>query len=464
MEVRNTETYRVYTELLHPMLYMQTRGIRVDTEGMRVSSEALSKLIEERQEQLNKIVGRELNTASWKQKQDYFYGEKGIAPYKDRKTGKDTTDAEALKRIARKGFKEASIILEMMHAQKLKSSYLEVKLGEDKRLRSAFGFTRSGRLTSSEDIFGEGLNVQTFPHPKKFYNEPNEPSSGVRLRVDFRKFILADEGYILYNLDKAQAENRIVAYIAPDLNMIDAFERGIDIHKRTASLIFGKPIEEISSEDGSCSLGNGSRSERYFGKEANHALNYGLGVDHFAMRLEVSNREAKMIIDKYFSGYPGVRMYHNWVQNKLKKDRTLINCFGRAYNFLDRIGDDTLSDALYFIPQSTVGDLINRWGILRLWKERATTFDGLEILNQIHDAIMFQIPISLGVERHWEMIETLNKNLNQELEWKGRRFSIPTDLKVGLVYADMDELKGNKFNKENFVREFEKWISKQDKN
>jgi DNA polymerase-1 len=444
MKAGNTETYQVHRDLIYPLLWMQQRGMRVDTEGMKKLSAELLVQVGEAQERLNSLAETELNPNSPKQLREYFYISKHLPPYLDRKTHKPTVDEEALKRISRKGFEEAHLILDIRHKLKLRGTYLEVKLGEDNRLRSSMNpvGTRSGRLSSSKDIFGEGLNVQTLPGAMK-------------------QFICADEGYILYNSDKAQAENRVVAYIAPDLNMINAFENKIDIHKQTASMIFNKPVDQISTDadceedpDRCARLGNGTRSERYFGKEANHALNYGLGVKTFSLRLEIPEAEAKMIRERYFSGYPGVRTYHNWVMQRLQKTKTLVNCFGRMYHFLDRIDDSSLTDALYFIPQSTVADVINRWGILFLWNN--PLFEGLELLNQVHDSLVYQIPISLGWEKHFEMVSSLVNNLDQPLSWEGQTFSIPTDTKMGLRLSDMVEHKGV-LSKDKFKQAFERF-------
>lgn len=429
----NLQIYEVHKRLIPPLLWMQERGMKVDVERMKRRSEELKQFVEEQTRRLHEIAGRELNPRSSKQIIEYFWGKGAV--YKDRKTGRPTADEEALKRLARRGFEEASIIREIRRAEKLRSSYLEVKLGEGGRLRGMFGFARSGRLTSSQDIFGEGLNTQTLP-------------------VAMKDFIIADEGFLLYNLDKAQAENRIVAYIAPDENMISAFERGEDIHRKTASYIFGKPPEEISSEEGSCKLGSGTRSERYFGKEANHALNYGLGPETFALRLEISRPEAEFIINRYFTAYPGVKNYHRWVREKVARDGTLENLFGRKYFFVGGLSDASISDALYFIPQSTVADLINQWGLLFIWENRESLFNGLELLNQVHDAIVFQIPIELGWMEHWRMLSEIVNSLNRQLHWEGRSFHIPTDVKIGRRMSKMIELKSSKLTEENFREAF----------
>jgi len=436
--MKNFETYTVHCDLIQPLLYMGERGMRVDAEAMAIYSRLLKEENQQFQEQLNTIVGKELNINSPKQMKDYFYVEKGVKPYTDRNTGAATVNAETLIRLGRRGFKEASIIRQMRHNNKMIGSYLEVTLGEDGRLRSLFNpaGAESGRISSSKTIFGEGLNSQTIPG-------------------SLRKYLLADKGYILYVLDKAQAENRVVAYIAPEQNMIDAFEREIDVHKRTAGFIFGKPEDEISDEPYSSNLSGSEKSERDIGKQANHALNYGLGYRKFAIRMEISEADAKSIIDRYFSGYPGVRLYQNWVFEQARKTRTLINPFGRAYEFLDRIDSGTY----YFIPQSTVADLINRWGLLYIWHERNTDFAGLELLNQVHDSVVYQIPISLGWEEHLRMNSLICQSLNQTLEFRGREFSIPTDVSMGFNLFKEDMIKLKKLTKIAFKEAFNKLIN-----
>ena len=434
----NLETYQVHQDLIYPLLWMQERGLRVDVEGMQAKSKKLAELAKAKQLELNDLVGREINPNSPKQLKEYFYDELRLPPYKKR-VGKEfvvTVDEEALKKIVRKGFPAAAIILEIKHALTIKGRYLDVRLGVDGRLHGAFNpvGTCSGRLSSNMDIFKQGTNLQTLP-------------------VALKEFLLADKGYIMYHVDKAQAENRIVAYIAPEPNMIDAFERGIDIHRRTASFICRKPEAEVSDIDGSSPLGNGTRSERYFGKQANHALNYKLGVDRFARRLEIPVAEARPIHANYFSFYPGIRVWWNWELAQLKRTGTLTNFFGRHYQFLEKIEEKSLSDALYFIPQSTIADVLNRWGILYVWNN--PEFKGLELLNQIHDALVFQIPIELGVEKHFEMVSALNRSLDQPLQWEDREFVIPTDTKMGVRFSEMVEQKGS-LDKEKFKTEFER--------
>jgi len=406
----NLDTYRNQVKLIEPLLYMTQRGMKMDYEGLEKASKDAEKRLLELEIELEKICGERINLASPKQLGDYFYKKLGIKPYL--KGGNPTTDEGALKRLSRRGYKEAEIIMEHRTLAKLNGTYFKMKLDEDKRLRTAMNpvGTRTGRLSSSQTIFGTGANVQNQPPIMK-------------------KFMLCDEGYVAYEVDLGQAENRVVAYLGPDLKMIDAFESGADIHRRTASLIFGVPEGEISDEAGSSDIAGGQYSQRFWGKKANHSLNYGMGYKKFAYTLEIAENEGKFIVDRYHQGYPGVRQMHAWIVNQLRKDRTLTNLFGRRYIFLDRWDDTLMTDAYAFMPQSSIADKVNRHGLMFVYYSQ-DIFKHVEILNQVHDSILFQIPLTQDWEYHASCLLALKKNLEQPMHFRGRDFSIPADMKM----------------------------------
>ena len=267
------------------------------------------------------------------------------------------------------------------------------------------------------------------------------------LPEEFRKFLIADDNCLLINMDLSQAENRIVAYIAPEPSMIKAFEEGIDIHKQTAGLIFGKPISEVSDKIGSCSVGGGQFSERFWGKKANHGLNYDLGYKTFAFYYEIQESEAKFIVERYHQAYPGVRQYHAWIRAKISKNRTLENLFGRKRLYLDRWGDELFKSAYSFIPQSTCAEVINRYGLIYTYYNQHL-FKPIDLLLQVHDSMLFQV----NYKNHsWEEIAQCLLNIKQSLEtplnWMGSTFSIPVGCEVGMTMSkkDMVEVKSNEF-------------------
>lgn len=239
----------------------------------------------------------------------------------------------------------------------------------------------------------------------------------------------------LISIDLDQAENRITAYIAPEPRMIEAFESGIDIHSLTAAFIFGKDVSQVSREKGSCELGLGEDSERDWGKRANHSLNYGLGYKAFSFRYELPEAEGLQIVNGFHTLYPGIRnSYHTWVKEALKK-RVLTNCYGRKRKFI--IPDPEAAYA--YTPQSTVADKVNT-GLLYIWNNQ-DIFEPIEILNQIHDEIFLQASPSAGWTNLAHAVLCLKKHLEEPLSWKGREFSIPASVKVGVNAKDMEELK-----------------------
>lgn len=415
----NEETYVRQAKLISPLVYMQEHGIRVDTNGLREASEKAEARIAELTRELHALCGYAINPNSPKQLADYFYVKKGHKPYVSRNTGNISTDVDALKRLSRKGFREAAIILETRKLGKLKGTYFDMHLDGDGRIRCAFnpGGTKTGRLSSSKTIFGTGGNMQNLP-----------PA--------FLQYIQADEGCLIYNVDLSQAENRIVAYIAPEPAMIAAFERGIDIHSQTASLIFGVPIDKIKEDDKNqikVPLGTGAYTMRFWGKKSNHSFNYDFGYKNFAIMAEMQEREAKQLIERYHHVYPGVRQYHAWVRAKLSKDRTLSNLLGRKRVFRERWGDELFKEAYAWIPQSSVADIINGRGVNYIYYNQEM-FRPVELLNQIHDAIAFQMSYKQFTWlQHAEVLLRLRDSLQTPLAWHGREFIIPADLSVGLT-------------------------------
>jgi uracil-DNA glycosylase family 4 len=434
MSLGNVEIYRHQTSIIEPLVFMGERGIRVDYKGLKEASKVTGQAIDGMTIELEALTeGSITNPNSVKQVKEYFYEEKKEKPYVSRTTHKPTVNEDALKRLARKGYKEAEIMLKIRTLAKLKGTYLDVNLDDDKRLRCAFNpvGTKSGRLSSSKTIFGTGTNLQ---------NQPQE----------MKKYLLADKDFIMYNFDLGQAENRVIAYISPEHAMIEAFESGIDIHNQTAGLIFRKPIDEISDEDGSSAIAGGRYSERFWGKKANHGLNYDLGYRSFALYYEIAEKEAKFIVSSYHTAYPGIRQYYEWVQSKLRTNRTLENPFGRKRKFMGRWGHDLFKEAYSWIPQSTVADKINRDGVLFIYQNQQW-FKEVELLNQVHDSIVFQIPISVGIEKHADILMRVKKSLESSINWRTQTFSIPVDIEMGRNLKDTYKVNADNINSNEYM-------------
>lgn len=443
----NEETFYEQCRLIEPLTYMQEKGIRVDVDGMKQEYYRCVKEAEVIDEKIKSLVGWDINTNSPQQLMDYFYRKRNIKPYKTRNTsGKwvETSNEEALVRIGRRSdvgeaADVAKLVLKYRRLVKRSSTYVPVnegtgelrKVDSDGRLRCSYNAagTKTGRLSSSEDIFGSGMDMQNWPH-------------------DLLSFLLPDPGYIYYALDESQIENRIVAYVGGITEMIEAFEALIDVHKKTAAMIFRKPIEEVSDEPGSCWIGSGEFSERFWGKKGNHAFNYDFGYRSFALKYEIPESDAKWIYNAYHNAYPGVREgYHTYVQHQLRVARKLVNLLGRTRVFLGKLDNYTFKDAYAQIPQSTAADVINQRGVNYVYYDQ-DQFADLELLIQIHDSIGFQLPVSIGFEEHARMIIAIKRNLEQPLKFKEREFVVPADLTMGLTLNKNDGVEFKRFTED----------------
>lgn len=428
-QINNIPAYERQRSIIEPCVYMMEHGIKVDMEGLRTERARLQHAIEMDSEELNRLAPG-LNPQSPKQLADYFYTKKRCKPHYN-KAGKIACDKLAMKKLTRAGVEEAAIISRIKKNQKLVSTYLlDSKIDTDGRLRCFYKpcGTAYSRLASSESLFGTGMNMQNWPH-------------------DMMRFLIPDPGYVYYGFDLSQAENRIVAYVGNIDQMISAFEQNQDVHKLTASLIFRKPVDEISDEPGSSSIGGGEHSERDWGKRANHGLNYDLGYRAFGMLYEIPDAEAKRIVEGYHVAYPGVRKgFHSHVRNSLNKNRCVENLMGRRTMFLSDMGDSVYKAAYSCIPQGTVGDVINERGMAHVYYD--PYYKPLELLIQVHDSIGFQLPVSMPWAAQAMMLQRIKDSLEIPLKTHyGREFVIPADLAMSLTLRKEDgcEIKAKKW-------------------
>jgi DNA polymerase I-like protein with 3'-5' exonuclease and polymerase domains len=440
------KTYRLTVDLFPAIIYMQTRGIRVDKDALETTKTEILSAAAERQEELNRLCGRPLNVNSPRDCAKYFYVELGLPPFYNDK-GEVTVDDMALQRLAkgtkrRPGLRQAKLVQEIRSLRKLYGTYLNIEFDPDGRMRCAYNprGTRFGRLSSSRTIFGTGTNTQNLP-------------------PEFKRFLVADEGKVLWEVDKRQAEWVVVAYLTGDSNMIKVVESGLDAHLYTASLMFNAPMELLAEE--AKLIGNSTDPEyirtqreehprlaeiasrlprtmsaRQCGKRSNHGLNYDEGYVKFAMINEMDQTEAKRIWSLYHTTYPGLRLWYESVKRQLQKDRTLTNCFGRKVRFLDAWGPDLWKSAYAMLPQSTVVDSLNI-GMAKIYADSWLTKDNdLEILAQVHDSLLLQIPRSVYESpRFKEVKDRVFEYVSPTIEYNSRQFKIATDMKVGLNWG-----------------------------
>ena len=428
----NWAAYERQVGLIEPLVFIGEQGIRMDVAALKDAAEASSKLIEQMEKELWALVGKEINWRSPAQLKNYFYGALGIRPYT--KKGSVTTDDKALKRLATRSVPGAELVLKLRHEEKLRGTYYTMSLDDDGRLRCSYNpvGTKQGRISSSKTIFGTGGNLQ---------NQPPQ----------MKALMLADPGMVMIAQDLSQAENRVVAFDAQEMRMIQAFEDWVDIHTLTASMIYGKPTEEITYE------------ERAWGKRANHGLNYDLGFRSFAVYYQITEDEARFIVERYHQIYPGVRRWHAIIRDELNRTRSLTNLYGRKRVFLDRWGHELFKEAYSYIPQSTVAEVMNQWGV-RFVYENQNDFGLVQLANTVHDSLIYQIPLSTGWEYISQVAWAIRQNLERPLETKGRAFNIPVDTKIGfnLDEATMVEIKAKEAkDSETFATQIKEFLDGQ---
>jgi len=415
----NEATYRRQIATLEPCMYMTSKGFRVDKAGIESESANLAEKVKVLLEQIKEETNGAITLSrSTKQIRQYFYFDLGLNPIMY--GGIMKTDEKALKKLAGRGQPIAYKILRCRQHENRKSKYLDVNYSLDGRLRGTYNVigTKHGRFSTHQSIFAEGINIQT-------------PPSEVRI------YMLVDEGYYFVNIDLNQAENRIVAYISPDMNMIHAFEHGVDIHAQTGALISGLPIDEVIKqykEDIFSSLGDGIHTWRFWGKKCNHAFNYGEGPIRFATDAEISVTDAKFLRNRYHSIYPGVGMFHSWIENRLRRfGATLKNPYGRVRTFKGRLDDAMVREGANFMAQSTVADKINKEGMSFIW-DNPKIFDAFEIINQMHDSLLLQVPLDTSRYKIAEALLMLKESLSTKIMYKNVAFSIPIGMEVGLNF------------------------------
>lgn len=279
---------------------------------------------------------------------------------------------------------------------------------------------------------------------------------------DYKKdrLVIMNHTHLGYEADLSQAESRIVAVIAPEPTMIHAFETGIDIHSLTGAgigrvMIPDLTIEEVQRQHKEKIPALSGMTWRHIGKTSNHAFAYGLGAEKFADKNEMSLEDAAFVRQNWHDLYPGIQKYWSWVEYQLKQTHSITNCFGTTYRVFGRLTDaSTLMKAYNFIPQSTVAEKINRHGMIPMYTQQ-DIFGPVTILNQVHDSIWFQIPLSLGAKRHVRILTALKESLEQPLVWKMKSFSIPLDIKMGTNFGVMTDVKWDASVEEQIAKKIE---------
>ena len=376
---------------------MECEGVAIDKQQLEQFGTMLAQRIDDCEKLIFGYSEGVFNINSTKQLGELLFEKLGLPPVKKTKTGY-STNAEVLEKLKDK-HPIIPAIMDYRMLTKLKSTYadgLMKVIGEDGRIHTTFQnlVTATGRLSSTEP------NLQNIP---------------VRtdLGAEIRKMFVPKPGHVLVDADYSQIELRVLAHIADDSVMQQAFVSGQDIHTVTASQVFGVAPENVTA------------LQRRHAKAVNFGIVYGISEFSLSEDIGVSRWEAKDYIDNYLANYSGVRKYMKQVVIDARENGFTQTLFGRkrtipelsSSNYMIRQGAERM--ALNTPIQGTAADLI-KMAMIRVDKTLREQFPEAKLLLQVHDELIVECPENIApdvaklVSREMEGIAKLKVPLTAE--------------------------------------------------
>jgi DNA polymerase-1 len=359
--------------LIKVLVDMEYEGVNLDSNYLNEYSKELEKEIAELEQKIYRQAGMQFNIASPKQIGEMLFDKMKI-PYtgKKTKTGQYSTDEAKLTELAPE-YPFVADILQHRGLSKLKSTYVDAlpnqvnpKTG---RVHSSFNqaLAATGRLSSNNP------NLQ---------NIPIKTPEGARVR---EAFIPRNQNHVLLSADYSQVELRIIAEISGDEAMLEAFQKGQDIHRATAARVYGVPYEEVNSD------------QRRNAKTVNFSIIYGAGATNVSQQLGIKRSEAKELIDNYFMQYQGLKHYMESTVEFARKNGYVKTLLGRRRYLRDIDSRNSLARsnaervAINTPIQGTAADLI-KVAMINIHKVLKEKKMGTKMILQVHDELVFDVP------------------------------------------------------------------------
>ena len=403
-ELEKNGMLKLYHEIEFPLcdvLYrMEVAGIDIDREQLVQFGDMLSRRIADCESLIYGYSEGPFNINSTKQLGELLFVKLELPPVKKTKTG-FSTNADVLEKLKHK-HPIIPAIMDYRMLTKLKSTYADgllKQIADDGRIHTTFQnlVTATGRLSSTEP------NLQNIP---------------VRtdLGAEIRKMFVPKEGCVLVDADYSQIELRVLAHIAGDETMANAFRNGMDIHTVTASQVFGVTPEQVTP------------LQRRHAKAVNFGIVYGISEFSLSEDIGVSRYEAKAYIENYLENYRGVRTYMRKVVDDARAIGYTETMFGRkryipelkSSNFNVRSGAERI--ALNTPIQGTAADLI-KLAMIRVDEALRKNFPEARLLLQVHDELIVECPAAIAAEvaalvsREMESVAELTVPLTAEAKF-----------------------------------------------
>ena len=366
--------HHVYKDLEIPLIAvlarMERTGVLVDRDTLAKQSGEIAERLKGLEEQAWTAAGGEFNLGSPKQLQEILFERLEIPVVRKTPKGAPSTAEDVLQELA-VDHELPAIILDHRGLAKLKSTYtdrLPEKIRADTgRVHTHYhqANTATGRLSSADP------NLQ---------NIPIRTEEGRRIRKAF----VAPEGHVILAADYSQIELRIMAHLSGDKRLLEAFEKGEDIHCATASEVFGLPLDDVTAE------------QRRSSKAINFGLMYGMSAWGLARQLETDRTTAGEYIDTYFARYPGVRAFMDSTRKLAKSQGFVETIAGRRLwlpeiNSRNRQRQQAAERAAINAPlQGTAADIIKRAMIdVDAWIQRDNV--PAKLVMQVHDELVLEV-------------------------------------------------------------------------
>ena len=366
---------KVFKEIEMPLMpvlaRMEQRGVKLDVAMLNKQSKKLSRRIQELEMAAHESAGESFNLGSPKQLQSLLFEKQGLPIVSKTAKGQPSTAESVLQELAERGYELPQLVLEWRGLSKLKSTYTD-KLPEminpdTGRVHTSYqqAVAATGRLSSTEP------NLQ---------NIPVRSEEGRRIRQAF----VPEPGFRMLAADYSQIELRIMAHLSGDRGLLDAFKQGEDIHRATASEVFGVALDKVNSE------------QRRSAKAINFGLIYGMSAFGLARQLGIERGEAQQYVDLYFSRYPGVKQYMDTIRETAREQGYVETVFGRRL-YLPEINTSNHTrrqyaerTAINAPMQGTAADIIKR-AMVSLDKVIEKEQLPISMIMQVHDELVFEV-------------------------------------------------------------------------
>ncbi len=363
--------YDLEIESSEVLYRIERNGVLIDAQALAQQSNELGQRIMQLEREAHELAGQPFNLGSPKQIGEIFFTKLGLPVVKKTASGAPSTDEEVLEKLA-EDYPLPAKILEHRGLSKLKGTYTD-KLPQ--MVHPATGRVHThyaqavavtGRLSSNDP------NLQ---------NIPVRTTEGRRIREAF----IAPAGSRIASADYSQIELRIMAHISEDEALLRAFRENIDVHRATASEVFGVGVDEVSSE------------QRRYAKVINFGLIYGMSSFGLARNLGIETSAAKTYIDRYFQRYPGVKQYMDETRLSAKARGYVETVFGRRL-YLPEINSPNgprrggaERQAINAPMQGTAADLI-KLSMVKVQQVLDAQQRRTKMIMQVHDELVFEVP------------------------------------------------------------------------